>query len=103
MAFIGELRQRARLPIGPAPSFVPSLSIQPPPCLTPLMRTMTAVARTRSNQRAMMVADANKRGYIEYYELLLQLVRPGGLIIADNVGRCCLFPSLRSLVAASQR
>jgi predicted O-methyltransferase YrrM len=28
--------------------------------------------------------DADKEGYIEYYELLLQLLRPGGLITADN-------------------
>lgn len=30
-------------------------------------------------------ADADKRAYWQYHELLLQLVRPGGLIIADNV------------------
>lgn len=29
--------------------------------------------------------DADKVGYIEYYELTLPSVRPGGLIIADNV------------------
>ena len=29
--------------------------------------------------------DADKRAYWAYYEQLLQLVRPGGLIIADNV------------------
>ncbi|KAK9808865.1 hypothetical protein WJX72_005422 [[Myrmecia] bisecta] len=29
--------------------------------------------------------DANKRQYWEYYELLLQLVRPGGVIAVDNV------------------
>jgi predicted O-methyltransferase YrrM len=29
--------------------------------------------------------DADKRAYREYYETLLKLVRPGGLIIVDNV------------------
>jgi predicted O-methyltransferase YrrM len=29
--------------------------------------------------------DADKRAYREYYETLLRLVRPGGLIIVDNV------------------
>lgn len=31
--------------------------------------------------------DADKAGYIEYYERLLKLVRPGGLIAADNIFR----------------
>lgn len=30
-------------------------------------------------------ADADKRAYIEYYELCLQLVRPGGIIALDNI------------------
>lgn len=30
-------------------------------------------------------ADADKRAYAKYYELCLQLVRPGGIIILDNV------------------
>jgi hypothetical protein len=30
-------------------------------------------------------ADADKRAYEAYYELALQLVLPGGLIIFDNV------------------
>jgi caffeoyl-CoA O-methyltransferase len=29
--------------------------------------------------------DADKPGYIDYWELLVPLVRPGGLILADNV------------------
>lgn len=33
----------------------------------------------------LVPADADKRAYWQYHELLLQLVRPGGLIIADNV------------------
>jgi len=29
--------------------------------------------------------DANKRQYLEYYELVLPLLRPGGLVVADDV------------------
>jgi caffeoyl-CoA O-methyltransferase len=29
--------------------------------------------------------DADKPGYIDYWELLMPLIRPGGLILADNV------------------
>lgn len=30
-------------------------------------------------------ADADKRAYPDYYEALLRLVRPGGVIAIDNV------------------
>ena len=39
--------------------------------------------------------DANKREYCEYYELVFDMVRPGGLILADNVlwdGKVCHDP-----------
>ena len=39
--------------------------------------------------------DANKREYCEYYELIFDMVRPGGLILADNVlwdGKVCEDP-----------
>lgn len=39
--------------------------------------------------------DANKREYCEYYDLLFDMVRPGGLILADNVlwdGKICQDP-----------
>jgi predicted O-methyltransferase YrrM len=32
-----------------------------------------------------MNADADKQGYRAYYEQMLKLVRPGGLILVDNV------------------
>ena len=36
--------------------------------------------------------DANKREYCEYYDLVFDMIRPGGLILADNViwdGKVC--------------
>ncbi len=39
--------------------------------------------------------DANKREYCEYYDLVFDMVRPGGLILADNVlwdGKVCQAP-----------
>ena len=39
--------------------------------------------------------DANKREYCEYYDLVFDLIRPGGLILADNViwdGKVCMDP-----------
>lgn len=33
----------------------------------------------------MAFIDANKAEYLDYYELCLQLIRPGGLIVIDNV------------------
>lgn len=39
--------------------------------------------------------DANKREYCEYYDLIFDMVRPGGLILADNViwdGKVCMDP-----------
>ena len=39
--------------------------------------------------------DANKREYCEYYELIFDMIRPGGLILADNVlwdGKVCMDP-----------
>ena len=33
----------------------------------------------------LVFMDANKREYCEYYELVLPLLRPGGLILADDV------------------
>ena len=39
--------------------------------------------------------DANKREYCDYYDLVFDMVRPGGLILADNVlwdGKVCMDP-----------
>ena len=43
----------------------------------------------------MVFIDANKRDYPEYYEIVFDLVRPGGWILADNVlwdGKVALDP-----------
>ena len=32
-----------------------------------------------------MYIDADKRSYRQYYDLVLERVRPGGIIVADNV------------------
>lgn len=43
----------------------------------------------------LVYIDANKREYCEYYELIFDMVRPGGLILADNVlwdGKVCQDP-----------
>ena len=39
--------------------------------------------------------DANKREYCEYYDLVFDMLRPGGLVLADNVlwdGKVCQDP-----------
>lgn len=43
----------------------------------------------------MVYMDANKREYCEYYELVFDMIRPGGIILADNVlwdGKVCQNP-----------
>ena len=43
----------------------------------------------------VVYVDANKREYCEYYDLVFDMVRPGGLILADNVlwdGKVCQNP-----------
>lgn len=40
----------------------------------------------------LVYIDANKRDYVAYYQSVIDLVRPGGLIVADNVlwdGKVC--------------
>jgi caffeoyl-CoA O-methyltransferase len=40
---------------------------------------------TLNQQWDLVFIDADKMGYIEYYELTLPKVKPGGFILADNV------------------
>ena len=47
------------------------------------------------HQYDLVYIDANKREYCEYYDLVFDMVRPGGLILADNViwdGKVCQDP-----------
>lgn len=43
------------------------------------------VQQNRHNYFDIAFIDANKTDYLEYYEYCYQLVRPGGLILIDNV------------------
>lgn len=48
--------------------------------------------REEGREYDLVYIDANKREYCEYYELIFDMVRPGGLILADNViwdGKVC--------------
>lgn len=51
--------------------------------------------REEGQEYDLVYMDANKREYCEYYELIFDMVRPGGLILADNVlwdGKVCEDP-----------
>lgn len=51
--------------------------------------------REEGRQYDIVYMDANKREYCEYYDLIFDMVRPGGLILADNVlwdGKVCQDP-----------
>ena len=52
--------------------------------------TDKAIDNGESGQYDFAFIDADKINYLEYYELCLQLIRPGGLISIDNVrfSRC---------------
>ena len=51
--------------------------------------------RDEGREYDLVYIDANKREYCDYYELIFDMVRPGGLILADNVlwdGKVCMEP-----------
>lgn len=56
---------------------------------------LNCTASDSSHLYDIVYMDANKREYCEYYKLVFNMVRPGGLILADNVlwdGKVCQDP-----------
>lgn len=54
--------------------------------LGPAIDTLSSLVQSdNTSSYDFAFVDADKRMYDEYFELLLQLVRPGGLILFDNV------------------
>lgn len=47
--------------------------------------TVILEVRTLCTFERHVFTDADKRSYQQYFDLLLQLVRPGGVIVVDNV------------------
>jgi predicted O-methyltransferase YrrM len=53
----------------------------------PAADTLRALAEELADPFDLVFIDADKGGYSEYFELTLPLVRPGSVIVADNVVR----------------
>lgn len=53
--------------------------------LAPAMETLNGLKETASGSFDMVFIDADKTGYRHYYEAALDLLRPGGVILIDNV------------------
>jgi O-methyltransferase len=62
----------------------------------PALETLRALACTGLGRFDFIFIDANKDQYDDYYEASLKLVRPGGLIVLDNM-------LLRGLVVTEDR
>ncbi|GAQ85606.1 caffeoyl-CoA O-methyltransferase [Klebsormidium nitens] len=54
--------------------------------LGPALETLEGmIAAGETDTYDMAFLDADKRSYLAYFECLLKLIRPGGLIVVDNV------------------
>lgn len=66
-------------------------------CKETLQRFRSEMEHTEGSDMLydLVYIDANKREYCEYYDLVFDMIRPGGLILADNVlwdGKVCQNP-----------
>ena len=62
---------------------------------SPEEQEVSTVPADQNKLYDIIYMDANKREYCEYYDLVFDMVRPGGLILADNViwdGKVCQDP-----------
>ena len=53
--------------------------------IAPAAETLRSLLPARSGDFDLAFIDADKRNYGLYYDLCLELLRPGGLILVDNV------------------
>ena len=53
--------------------------------IAPAIETLTNMLESQAGTFDMMFVDADKSNYLHYFELGLQLLRSGGLMILDNV------------------
>jgi predicted O-methyltransferase YrrM len=71
--------------------------------LQPALQTLDELLKNgQQNTFDFAFVDADKPNYIHYYEKLLQLVRPGGLICADNTLGLSGMPIIRQNHASAQ-
>ena len=64
-------------------------------CKETLIRMRSEMSGDTDSLYDIVYIDANKREYCEYYDLVFDMIRPGGLILADNViwdGKVCQDP-----------
>ena len=64
-------------------------------CKETLIKMKSEMGEGADKLYDIVYIDANKREYCEYYDLVFDMIRPGGLILADNViwdGKVCQDP-----------
>lgn len=64
-------------------------------CKETLFKMKSEMGEDTDKLYDLVYIDANKREYCEYYDLVFDMIRPGGLILADNViwdGKVCQDP-----------